>query len=60
MVPLGGVSPPPPQLVLAFVFGIYYAVAYHETGSPVALIVAHNVVNRTIVVATLLATRVLT
>ncbi|WP_129116284.1 CPBP family intramembrane glutamic endopeptidase [Halegenticoccus tardaugens] len=48
-----------PQLLLAFVLGIYYAIAYHETGSLVAPVIAHNVVNGVIIVATLLAAQVL-
>lgn len=44
----------------AVVLGIYYAIAYHETRSLVAPIVAHNVVNGAIVTAPLLATYLLT
>jgi uncharacterized protein len=39
------------QLVLAFVLGVFYAVAYFRTGSLVAPIVAHNVVDGGIVTA---------
>lgn len=49
-----------PQLALAFVLGIYYAIAYYETESLVAPIVAHNVVNGAIMIATLLASGILT
>ncbi len=49
-----------PQIALAFVLGIYYAIAYHETESLVAPIVAHNVVNGAIMIATLLASGILT
>lgn len=37
------------QLLLAFVLGVYYAVAYHRTGSLLAPIVAHNAVDGGIV-----------
>ena len=39
------------QLILAFVLGIYYAVAYHRTGSLLAPVVAHNLVDGGIVTA---------
>lgn len=42
-------SADPRQLVLAFVLGIYYAVAYYRTGSLLAPIVAHNLVDGGIV-----------
>lgn len=38
-------SADPRQLILAFVLGIYYAVAYYRTGSLLAPIVAHNLVD---------------
>lgn len=38
-------SAEPRQLVLAFVLGIYYAVAYYRTGSLLAPIIAHNLVD---------------
>lgn len=41
----------PRQLVLAFVLGIFYAVAYFRTGSLLAPIVAHNLVDGGIVTA---------
>lgn len=44
-------SADPRQLVLAFVLGVYYAVAYHRTGSLLAPIVAHNLVDGSIVTA---------
>jgi uncharacterized protein len=34
-----------PQLILAFVMGVYYAVMYERTGSLLAPIIAHNAVN---------------
>lgn len=42
-------SADPRQLVLAFVLGVFYAVAYFRTGSLLAPIVAHNVVDGGIV-----------
>lgn len=42
-------SADPRQLVLAFVLGIFYAVAYFRTGSLLAPIIAHNVVDGGIV-----------
>lgn len=42
-------SADPRQLVLAFVLGIYYSVAYYRTGSLLAPIVAHNLVDGGIV-----------
>lgn len=44
-------SAEPRQLVLAFVLGIYYAVAYNRTGSLLAPVVAHNLVDGGIVTA---------
>ena len=38
-------SADPRQMILAFVLGVYYAVAYDRTGSLLAPIVAHNVVD---------------
>lgn len=58
--PMGIYHLHPPQLLLAFVLGIYYAIAYHETGSLVAPIIAHNVVNGTVTIATLPAAWILT
>ncbi len=49
----------PPQLVPAFVPGLYYAVAYHETESLVAPIIAHNAVNGAIISAAFLAAWIL-
>lgn len=40
----------PRQLLLAFVLGVYYAVAYHRTGSLLAPVVAHNAVDGGILV----------
>lgn len=37
------------QLILALVLGIYYAVAYHRTGSLLAPVIAHNAVDGGIV-----------
>lgn len=42
-------SADPRQLILAFVLGIYYAVAYYRTGSLLAPVLAHNVVDGGIV-----------
>jgi uncharacterized protein len=42
-------SADPRQLVLAFTLGVFYAVAYYRTGSLLAPIVAHNVVDGGIV-----------
>jgi uncharacterized protein len=44
-------SADPRQLVLAFVLGVYYAVAYFRTGSLLAPIIAHNLVDGGIVTA---------
>lgn len=44
-------SADPRQLVLAFTLGVYYAVAYYRTGSLLAPIVAHNLVDGGIVTA---------
>lgn len=41
------------QLILAFVLGLFYAVAYHRTGSLLAPIIAHNAVDGGIVIAEL-------
>lgn len=49
----------PSQLVLAFVLGCFYAVAYQRTGSLLAPVLAHNAVNGSIVVAELAATALL-
>ncbi len=38
-------SADPRQLILAFVLGLYYAVAYYRTGSLLAPIIAHNLVD---------------
>jgi membrane protease YdiL (CAAX protease family) len=49
-------SADPRQLLLAFVLGIYYAVAYHRTGSLLAPVLAHNLVDGGIVTAEWLVT----
>lgn len=46
----------PRQLILAFVLGCFYAVAYQRTGSLLAPVIAHNAVDGGIVVAELAAT----
>jgi uncharacterized protein len=51
-------SADPRQLVLAFVLGVYYAVVYYRTGSLLAPIVAHNVVDGGIVTVEWLVTAV--
>jgi membrane protease YdiL (CAAX protease family) len=43
-----------PQLALAFVLGIYYAIAYHRTGSLLNPILAHNFANGTLYLSSLL------
>lgn len=43
-----------PQLALAFVLGLYYAFAYHRTGSLLNPILAHNFSNGTLYLSSLL------
>jgi hypothetical protein len=43
-----------PQLILAFVLGLYYSVVYHRTGSLLNPIVAHNFSNATLYISTLI------
>lgn len=55
-----GVTADPRQLVLAFVMGLYYAVAYERTGSLLVPVVAHNAVDGGILLAELGVTAFLT
>jgi len=43
-----------PQLILAFILGLFYAVAYHRTGSLLAPILAHNFSNGMLYISELL------
>lgn len=59
VAPLGVTSVDPRQLLLAWILGLYYAVALHRTGSLLAPVLAHNAVNGGILLAELAVTAAL-